>query len=94
MPQVAEQLAVSAATVMRMCSSGDLPHIVLRAGRRKRVVRFRQEDVERWLVSRSRAGQGSGRSKRKSPINGDAMATRDERSTQASEIQTENMEAH
>jgi len=91
---VAEWLDCSLATISRMCATGDLPHIVLRAGRRKKIVRFKPEDVEKWLVARSCTGQRESRPKRKSPPNGNKVATEKERFAQAGEIKTENMETH
>lgn len=55
--QVAEELQLSVATLSRMCTTGDIPHVILRAGRRKRVIRFRREDLDRWLNTRTRGGK-------------------------------------
>lgn len=52
---VADNLGVSVATLSRMCSSGDIPHFVLRKGKRKRVIRFDPAAVERWLVTRTQS---------------------------------------
>jgi excisionase family DNA binding protein len=51
---VAEQLAVSRSTVLRMIADGALPAVCLRSGRRKKVWRVRQEVLEKWIISRER----------------------------------------
>lgn len=53
---VAESLAVSRSTVMRMISDGSLPAVCLRRGKRKAVYRVREEILERWVMSRERQG--------------------------------------
>src|SRR5262245_14996191 len=51
---VSEQLAVSRSTVLRMISDGALPAVCLRSGRRKKVWRVRQEQLERWVMNREK----------------------------------------
>lgn len=53
---VAESLAVSRSTVLRMIADSSLPAVCLRAGRRKKVWRVRPEQLERWLTAREREG--------------------------------------
>src|SRR5262245_11225332 len=52
---VAEQLAVSRSTVLRMIADGALPAVCLRSGRRKKVWRVREEQLERWVMNREKA---------------------------------------
>ena len=52
--QVAESLAVSRSTILRMIADGSLPAICLRRGKRKAVYRIREEQLERWIVARER----------------------------------------
>jgi excisionase family DNA binding protein len=54
--EIAAQLSVSRATINRMVAEGILPAITLRSGKRKRVLRFRQEVIDRWLVAQERQG--------------------------------------
>lgn len=91
---LADMLDVSQATISRMCSSGDLPHIVLRSGRRKRVIRFRAEDVEKWLALRTHGGLGGERPKRKGPRIGNGLATEKPASMQRLETQREKADGH
>lgn len=53
---IAEALAVSRSTVLRMISDGSLPSVCLRKGKRKGVYRIREEVLERWVLSRERQG--------------------------------------
>lgn len=91
---VAEMLQVSLSTLSRMCSSGDLPHIVLRAGKRKRVIRFRLDEIEKWLASRTHAGPESERPIRKRGRNGNGLATAKTMKLQVHEVERENREGH
>lgn len=50
--QVARELAVSVSTVTRMIQRGQMPAILLSAGRRKKTYRVRPEVLDRWLKSR------------------------------------------
>ena len=91
---VAELLLVSKATLSRMCRSGDIPHIVLRAGKRKRVIRFRESDMERWLMSRTCTGSPSRAVKRKSGRIGNGVATEKGAVLEVSETKSENGQGH
>ena len=53
---VAESLAVSRSTVLRMIADGSLPAVCLRKGKRKGVYRIREEQLERWVTARERKG--------------------------------------
>ena len=50
--EAAEKLNVASVTVLRLFDSGALPGVVIRQGARKRVVRFREETLERFIASR------------------------------------------
>jgi excisionase family DNA binding protein len=52
--EVAEALGVSRATVGRMISDSSLPAICLRSGKRKRVLRVREEVLTKWLMALER----------------------------------------
>ena len=54
--QISELLQVSESTVLRMAYSGDLPYIPLRAGKRKKIIRFDPAKVEEWLGERAKKG--------------------------------------
>jgi excisionase family DNA binding protein len=82
---VADMLSVSQPTISRMCKQGDLPFIVLKAGRRKKVIRFRVEDVERWIISRTSTGAANRRAARTGRLNGNGMATGDREMSQVME---------
>jgi len=45
---------VSESTVLRMAYSGDLPYIPLRAGKRKKIIRFDPVKVQGWLDKRAK----------------------------------------
>jgi excisionase family DNA binding protein len=51
---VAEQLAVSRSTVLRMIADGALPAVCLRSGRRKKVWRVREEMLQKWIIAKER----------------------------------------
>ena len=92
--EIADMLDVSQATISRMCSSGDLPHIVLRAGKRKRVIRFRLEEIEKWLAQRTHTSPGGERPKRKGPRIGNGLATEKAPLMQQLEAQREKVDGH
>ena len=52
--EVATYLSCSASTVRRMAASGEMPHYRL-----GRLVRFRREEVDSWLVRIHRGASGS-----------------------------------
>ncbi len=47
--QAADMFDVSVTTIYRMTYYGELPHIVLRRGKRKAIVRFKRESLEKFL---------------------------------------------
>jgi len=52
------RLGVSEITVLRLFDAGALPGVVVRAGTRKRTIRFRDEAIEKFITSREqRAGK-------------------------------------
>jgi len=55
---VGEVLGIAPVTVLRLYDSGALQGIVLRQGTRKRIIRFREETLQKFLASREqRAGR-------------------------------------
>ena len=54
----AEVLAVSRATVTRMITEGQLPAVCLRSGRRKKLWRIRQEQLDKWILQKERETTG------------------------------------
>lgn len=52
--EVAEALGVSRQTVARMIADASLPAICLRSGKRKRVLRVREEVLTKWLMALER----------------------------------------
>jgi excisionase family DNA binding protein len=55
--EVAEALAVSRSTARRMMIENVIPSICLRSGRRKKIYRVREEQLERFIVSLERQRQ-------------------------------------
>jgi excisionase family DNA binding protein len=51
---VCEVLGITAPTLSRMVHSGKIPHILLTSGKKKLIVRFREEELQSWLDRRSR----------------------------------------
>ena len=49
---VAEQLEVSPITVIRLVDSGALPAVEVARRKRKRILRFKPESVEKFITSR------------------------------------------
>ena len=91
---VAEMLQISLSTLSRMCASNQIPHIVLKSGPRKKVVRFKTVDVEKWLASRTHGGPESQRPRRKGGRFGNGLATEKPGSMQRLEPQRENEQGH
>jgi excisionase family DNA binding protein len=91
---VADFFGVSQATISRMASNGDLPHIVLRSGKRKRVIRFRAEEVEQWLSQRSRGGASGLGARRKARAGCNNAATGKTAGAQLHEVEAENGKEH
>jgi excisionase family DNA binding protein len=54
---VADALAVSRSTVLRMIADGALPAVCLRSGRRKKVWRVREELLVKWIVAKEKQGK-------------------------------------
>ena len=52
--ETANKLKVKPVTVIRMFDDGILPGFILRQGARKRVIRFREEAIDKFLASRER----------------------------------------
>jgi excisionase family DNA binding protein len=52
--QVAEVLEVSRSTARRLLVEGVIPCVSIRSGKRKSVLRVREEILERWVMSRER----------------------------------------
>ena len=46
---VADQLGVSALTVIRLADAGSLPAVEVHKGERRRILRFRPETVEKFI---------------------------------------------
>lgn len=52
--EVGQVLGVSPATAHRLVTSGALPSLVIRSGRRKKLHRVRQEALNQWVAARER----------------------------------------
>ena len=52
--QVADVLGVGRSTVTRMINGGDLPAVLVRSGKRKKLYRVREQALERWITARER----------------------------------------
>jgi hypothetical protein len=50
--QTAEKLNISDVTVIRLFDAGILDGFVVHAGKRKRLIRFREASIERFIASR------------------------------------------
>ncbi len=61
--QVSDILGVSRSTAVRMIEDGSLPSITLRAGKKKKIVRVREDRLERLLLNL----EAKGKDNRKSP---------------------------
>jgi excisionase family DNA binding protein len=57
--QVAEVLEVSRSTARRLLIEGVIPCVSIRSGKRKSVLRVREEILERWVMSRERESKKS-----------------------------------
>jgi hypothetical protein len=55
--QTGERIGISSITVLRLFDAGALAGVVVHAGKRKRIVRFRDEAIERFIASRERGGK-------------------------------------
>lgn len=92
--QVAEMFQLSLSTLSRMAGAGQIPHVVLRTGRRKKVIRFRTEEIEAWLCTHTRGGAADQGSKRTRGRIGNNVATQKPSSLQVRESERENDEGH
>ncbi len=73
--ELADFLFMSTATICRMVQTGAIPCIVLRSGKRKKNVRFRKEEIEEWLRSRTHGmGESRGHRRKRGRI-GNGVAT-------------------
>jgi len=65
--EVADELGVTRSTGRRMILSGELPGFILRAGPRKKILRMRREQLEKWIVAKEReqAANKAGRPRRR-----------------------------
>jgi predicted site-specific integrase-resolvase len=54
--EAADKLKVKPITIIRLFDAGILPGVVLRQGARKRVIRFSEEAIEKFLTSREKRG--------------------------------------
>ncbi len=52
--QVGARLGVSDITILRLFDSGALEGVIIHAGKRKRLIRFREEALERFITSREK----------------------------------------
>lgn len=50
--ETADRLNVAPVTVLRLFDAGVLPGVVIRTGARKRIIRFREEALEKFIISR------------------------------------------
>jgi excisionase family DNA binding protein len=55
--EVKQQLSLSGPTLYRLADAGILPAVEIRRGKRKRLLRWRPEVVERFISSRERSGE-------------------------------------
>jgi excisionase family DNA binding protein len=92
--ELADFLFVSPATVGRMAQAGVIPCVVLRTGRRKKIVRFKRADIEKWLAQRTRPTASDNRASRKTRQFGNAMATESRPLAQLAEVESEISTAH
>src|SRR5204863_9811307 len=58
---VCDVLGISAATLSRMVKAKTIPFILISAGKRKSLVRFDEEVLQRWIASRTRGATRTGR---------------------------------
>lgn len=56
--RVCELLGISRATLSRMVQAGEIPYILRRQGKRKKMVMFNEALLERWVASRTRVAAG------------------------------------
>lgn len=74
----ANQLAVSRSSVLRMIVDGQIPAVCLRSGKRKKVFRIPQAELEKWIQRKlDEASQGS-RRRRARGVSANAGVTENE----------------
>jgi len=56
--RVYELLGISRATLSRMVQAGEIPYILRRRGKRKKMVMFNKALLVRWVASRTRVAVG------------------------------------
>ena len=54
--EAAKFLSMSRSSVLRLISDGNLPAVCLKSGRRKKTLRVRPEQLQRWLNVKEREG--------------------------------------
>lgn len=52
--QAGERLGVSDITILRLFDAGALEGVVIHAGKRKRLIRFRDESIEKFISAREK----------------------------------------
>ena len=73
---VCELLGISAATLSRMVRTNRIPYVLIGTGRRKLIVRFREAELEAWIVRRTRGAFN------KSRQNGNEVVTEKQKASQ------------
>ena len=65
--EVAQELGITRSTVRRMIISGELPGFTLRTSPKRKILRMRRQQLEKWIVSKEREQSGNrpGKSRRK-----------------------------
>ncbi len=65
--EVAQELGINRSTARRMILSGELPGFTLRTGPKKKILRIRREQLQKWIVAKEReqAASKAGRSRRR-----------------------------
>ena len=64
---IAKILDVSRSSILRMIKDGSLPAVILRSGKRKKILRIREEDLEKWITiqMRQQSANKAGKSRRR-----------------------------
>jgi len=88
--EVAAMLSLSESTLSRMCGSGSIPHIILRAGVRKKTIRFKEEDIYLWLSQHTLNQINKPVQRRRGHPNGHTAVTQNTPILQAVNIKGEN----
>ena len=61
--QVCILLQISKATLSRMVKAGEIPYVLRRQGKRKKMVGFEEDILEKWVAVHRRGSQSLSRSK-------------------------------